>query len=154
MPLIKPISIWTHKKNKTITDNPIRKTGDENILEMYKAGKTIEEITSELGSSRSTIYKILRRTEGFMPRPATHKPTEESDTNLDISDTVFICPYCWTTSGACCPNDDYLEMSGYIYKSFLSGDDKTRRQIIESEQNKKYHSLKEQSNIVRQLGGY
>lgn len=127
--------------------------GDENILKRYNSGKTMEEIATDLNLSISTIHKILHRTDGFTPRPATHKQKEEN-TILNIPDTVFICPYCWATSGTCCPNDDYLEMSGYIYKSFLIGDDKTRREIIESEQNKKYQNLKEQSNIIRQLGGY
>lgn len=71
-----------------------------------------------------------------------------------MTKTYLICPYCWAASGACCPNDDYLELPEYTYKSFLDADNETRRQIIEGEQNKVRQRLREQSNIIRQLNGY
>lgn len=133
--------------------------GDTGVLKMYKSGKTITELAIELDKAPSTIRKILHRTEGFTPRSSI-KRTEQrykesvNTSNTNIPDTVFICPYCWEIAGVCCPNDDYLKLSGYIYKSFLESDNEARKQIIESEQNKKYQNLKEQSNIIRQLGGY
>lgn len=168
------------------------------LLEMYEAGKTINEIADNLNKSSATIHRLLRKVPGYKARPATHKPkgekidiikmqkfyadgwsvnqiakhfnvspsvisrclleqtpqheNKEDKEVLNSNLTVFICPYCWSISGACCPNDNYLELSGYIYKIFLESDNETRKQIIESEQNKKYQSLKEQSNIIRLLG--
>lgn len=150
------------KKIKGFTPRPAGQKprgGDDAVLKRYKSGKTMVEIAGELGKSHSTIHKILHRTEGFTPRSSIKRTEQRYDesintSNTNIPNTVFICPYCWEITGVCCPNDDYLKLSGYIYKSFLESDNETRKQIIESEQNKKNQSLKEQSNIIRQLGRY
>ena len=148
------------KKIKGFTPRPAGQKprgGDHAVLKMYKSGKTMVEIAVELGKSHSTIHKILHRTEGFTPRRAARvveKEGYDADANFNIPDTVFVCPYCWEITGVCCPNDDYLELSGYIYKSFLASDNEARKRIIEIEENKKYQRIKEQSNIIRQLGGY
>ena len=64
---------------------------------------------------------------------------------------ILICPYCWSTSEGCCPNNDYLELSEYIYSTFLNSDNQTRKQIIQCEQNKVYEKLREQSKIIKTL---
>lgn len=120
------------------------------IEEMYISGLTMTEIATHFSVSKTVIFKILKPKSKKSPAENVLAECQP----IFSTEKVLICPYCWSTSGACCPNDDYLELSGYIYKSFLDADNETRKQIIESEQKKIHESRRKQSNIIRQLGGY